>query len=272
MESDRTGKDGETVVILLGGGTKKRKGRDIATAKPSCTFHGASLDTSPRRTSRSRRLAEPTRSGHPIPAVRDRFASRLHRRSVPDTIRYRFFAPSAPTHSPGAGVTHSKKWDCEAIVVIYPLMFSFREDVNGRGYLARVSARGRALVVDEGDQWWVYGVEPGAIAASGHSPVEACLEFERSFQKLLFDFAEDAPTFDSFKAEVSRFFHERDEGDEQRWLACASVPIGTTVLEKLQVLPPSPALVDVERLDESARVFTPAENKPAEFFVTTTAA
>jgi putative addiction module killer protein len=26
------GKDGETVVILLGGGTKKRQGRDIATA------------------------------------------------------------------------------------------------------------------------------------------------------------------------------------------------------------------------------------------------
>jgi putative addiction module killer protein len=27
------GKDGETVVILLGGGTKKRQDRDIATAK-----------------------------------------------------------------------------------------------------------------------------------------------------------------------------------------------------------------------------------------------
>lgn len=159
----------------------------------------------------------------------------------------------------------------------HALMFNFREDVNGNGFLARVSARGRALAVHEDDGWWVYGVEPGAIAASGDSPHGACLEFELSFRKVLYDFAEDATTYESFEREVSRFFHERDNTEEKRWESCVSEPVRIKApreafFDRLRTLPVSPATVNVERLDEDARTFTPKENQPVEYYVPTTAA
>jgi len=159
----------------------------------------------------------------------------------------------------------------------YALMFNFQEDVSGNGFLARVSARGRALAVREDDGWWVNGVEPGAIAASGDSPGEACLAFELSFRKVLYDFAEDSDIYESFKREVLRFFYERDTTEEKRWETCVSEPAGTKTLrdrffDKLPTLPMSPATVMVERLDENARTFKPSENRPVEYYVPTTAA
>jgi hypothetical protein len=156
-------------------------------------------------------------------------------------------------------------------------MFNFREDVNGKGFLARVTARGRVLAVNEGDGWWVYGVEPGGIAASGATDREACLEFEQTFRKLLFDFAGDASTYEEFEAELRRFFHESDTTEEQRWTECVRThregqrPDGG-FLDALATVPVStPASVDVERLDEAARTFTPNDNRLAEYALTTAA-
>lgn len=160
----------------------------------------------------------------------------------------------------------------------YALMFNFQEDVNGNGFLARVSARGRALAAyEDDDRWWLYGVEPGAIAASGDSPGEACLAFEVSFRKALYDFAEDAETYESFEREVIRFFHERDSSEENRWDSCVFEPPETKPFRErffdgLSALPLGPATVKVERLDETHRTFKPSENQPVEYYVPTNVA
>lgn len=157
----------------------------------------------------------------------------------------------------------------------YALVYNFTDDVNGEGFLARVTAQGRALAVNEGDGWWVYGVEPGGIAASGETPREACHEFRQAFTKVLYDFAADVKVFDDFTGEVRRFFHERDGTEEERWSATVAALRGRSPAEgpfhALPTVTEEPARVAVERLDEAARSFTPSENRLPEYALTTAA-
>ena len=85
----------------------------------------------------------------------------------------------------------------------YPITFTFRDDVNGVGFLARVTACGRALIVNEGDGWWLYGVEPGGMAASGETASDAHIRFRRAFTKILFDIAGDARDLSRIRASGS---------------------------------------------------------------------
>jgi hypothetical protein len=48
----------------------------------------------------------------------------------------------------------------------YPLLLGFHDLVAGNGYIAGIAlSNGRALLVDEGDGFWMYGVNPGGMAA-----------------------------------------------------------------------------------------------------------
>ena len=69
----------------------------------------------------------------------------------------------------------------------YPILFTFIDKVSGNGFLAKVTVHGRALAADEGDGWWMYGVEPGDLAEGGASFAEAQAKFRMTFSAILFD-------------------------------------------------------------------------------------
>lgn len=144
----------------------------------------------------------------------------------------------------------------------WPFLITLRETVFGNGFLAEVVANGRALGVLEGtDDFWLYGVNPGGIAAGGKTGAEAQFNFAHDFKLVLHDIANDAPDFVSFKGHVERFFHETS--DEADWLeAVAEVKAGrgAPVDEKIPVRPAeTPSTVQVE-MKGDAGTFRPSAN------------
>ncbi len=106
----------------------------------------------------------------------------------------------------------------------YPLLCGFQELVMGNGFLSSVSAYGRALGVQEDDRgFWIYGVNPGAIAESGTTLREAHAKLLRSFHAYLIDVAKEALDFAAFKREVERFFGESDEESHREWLEAVAL-------------------------------------------------
>jgi hypothetical protein len=69
---------------------------------------------------------------------------------------------------------------------------------------------------DQAD-WWLYGVNPGAIAAHGSSLDDAHQDFRDGLQAVLFQFAAEASSFEAFKTEVERFFYATDEPTAAEW-------------------------------------------------------
>jgi hypothetical protein len=151
----------------------------------------------------------------------------------------------------------------------YPLMFTFRDAISGNGFLAGITVSGRALMVHEDDDWWIYGVRPGAIAESGQTPQEAFLRFRNTYKTVLFDMAEEFTSFDSLKNEVERFYHEPDKEEERRWTeAFQDLRSGKTQPEApFSSLPQEapetrPTQITVERLDGSGMIFAASDNIP----------
>ena len=148
----------------------------------------------------------------------------------------------------------------------YPLVFTFSDKVSGNGFLANVTINGRALVVKEGELWWMVGVRPAAIAEKGDSPGGAYVDFRRAFTAVLYDAAAVAVGFDAFKAEVERFFYERDETEEQRWNAAGeAIRSGAVTPEPpFAALPREapqarPVAISVDRID-GQQSFTANDN------------
>jgi hypothetical protein len=91
----------------------------------------------------------------------------------------------------------------------YPLLFGFRDLIAGRGFLAGVAVDGRALLVhDEELGYWMYGVNPGGLAAGGEDVGEAKQAFRETYRTILFDIAAEATDFQEFKAGAQKFFEE----------------------------------------------------------------
>lgn len=105
------------------------------------------------------------------------------------------------------------------VVTEHPIMITLQDAVEGNGFFARITLFGRTLVRQEYGKWWMYGVRPSAIAASGNNVAEAFLNFKNSYQAILFDIAQDSKDFAEFKQEVERFFNEADSDneDERTW-------------------------------------------------------
>src|SRR5258706_8580365 len=93
----------------------------------------------------------------------------------------------------------------------YPLLFGFNDLLAGKGFFAGVSVSGRGLLVDEGDGFWMYGVNPGGVAAGGKTPAEAQSEFRLVYRSVPFDIASEAMDFHGFKEEVDRFFNDTNK-------------------------------------------------------------
>jgi len=157
----------------------------------------------------------------------------------------------------------------------HAIVFSFRDTVEGNGFLARVTTRGRALLANDDNSWWVYGVQPGAIADSGDSPQGAYASFRQAFTKVLFDFAAGAANFTEFERDVQAFIAAVDESEEGRWRsAVEALRSGEQEPEApFDQLPRVNADeydygVVVERLDVGQRHFTPEENRIDEYALT----
>lgn len=99
-----------------------------------------------------------------------------------------------------------------------PLLFTYRDRVGGSGFMADVTSKGRVLGVEEEEgEVWIYGVQPGGLAASGPDPKAALEAFRETFTKILRDLADEARTFEEFRAAVQGFFNAINEPTECEW-------------------------------------------------------
>ena len=98
-----------------------------------------------------------------------------------------------------------------------PLLFTYTDVVSGNGFRSRVTACGRVLAEEEAEGWWFYGVQPGGLAASGDTALEAHSKFREDFRLILFDLAEESTSFEDFKNRVERFFNEVTEDTLAEW-------------------------------------------------------
>jgi hypothetical protein len=156
----------------------------------------------------------------------------------------------------------------------HPIMITLQDSISGNGFLARITMSGRTLMRKEDDnKWWMYGVRPAGIAASGVNIEEAFLRFRNSYKEILFDIAQESPTFEAFEAEVRRFFEENDvdNEDERTWEASLAAIRGASCNppEPFANLPrrspeSSPSFMRVERVDAEAKDkrLMPSDNVP----------
>jgi len=134
----------------------------------------------------------------------------------------------------------------------YPLLFTFRQKVEGNNYLADVKAYGRLLAEEEDGTWWMYGVNPGGLAASGSTRAEAYSEFRETLAKVLYDLATDVPDFHAFRGAAQRFFYETDQETVSEWEAARElVKSGEIDIKGMRrEESKSPALIEVDRKQE----------------------
>jgi hypothetical protein len=102
------------------------------------------------------------------------------------------------------------------LVVLHPLVFTLQDVVTGCGFLARITVTGKAVMEHEDEKWWMYGVCPGSIAASGDTPNEAFVDFRNKYKEALFDMADECGGFLTFRNAV-REFYEEDKEESSRW-------------------------------------------------------
>lgn len=151
----------------------------------------------------------------------------------------------------------------------HPIMVTLQDAIAGNGFLARITLSGRTLMRQEDGRWWMYGVQPAGIAASGSNVDEAFLRFRNRYKEILFDIAQESADFETFKSEVERFFYEpdADNHDERLWRkALAAIrnmncklPGPFSHLPR-QAPESNPSTVKVERVDVKDRPFKPSEN------------
>jgi hypothetical protein len=107
----------------------------------------------------------------------------------------------------------------ETALTRLPLLFSYRNTFFGPGVPIEVRvANGRALYVEERDGGWLYGVNPGGMAAPGASLQHAHDAFRQTFTRILVDMVLDTKSEDEYRTAVERFGRETNEAYETEWL------------------------------------------------------
>lgn len=150
-----------------------------------------------------------------------------------------------------------------AIGTKYPLLFTYRDTLFGNGFVVEVQAmNGRALCVREGDEFWIYGINPGGMAAHGENPDTAHAAFRKTFSNILVDLALDAQSLEDFQASVRQFFEETNVGYEPEWReAVSAVQRGDVTLEGIPVVPAnSPRTISVSM--KQVERLTAQDNSP----------
>jgi len=147
----------------------------------------------------------------------------------------------------------------------YPLYFGFSELVAGRGFFANVIMNGRVLAEEESEGWWVYGVNPGAIAAGGRSLHDAVAKFRHQTKSVLMDFASEAESFAAFEALIRDFFDTSAPESIRDWDdARAAVRAGKATLTDLsQERADRSCVVSVDELKSAAPDSNKLEETPS---------
>jgi hypothetical protein len=163
----------------------------------------------------------------------------------------------------------------------HPIMLTLQDSISGNGFLARITMSGRALMrEEEAGEWWIYGVRPAALAASGENIDQAFQRFRDAYWQVLADMAAESFSFEAFEAEVQRFFAEKDADneDETLWEAALAAIRGGVCeppapFAKLPRRSPEqyPSFIKVERTDAQALDvrLTPSDNVPPAVFAYT---
>jgi len=107
----------------------------------------------------------------------------------------------------------------ERHMATYPLVFGFHDVVGGSGFWAEVRIDGRAIMVEEDDGTWFYGVEPGGLAGHGATAQEAHEDFRAGYRSVLADIVEEAEDFRAFRARVTDFLSTVNRPNEAEWEA-----------------------------------------------------
>lgn len=104
----------------------------------------------------------------------------------------------------------------------WPMIFTYQGNIFGRGFIASINAVSRVLGVQADDGIWLSGVQPGGMAAGGKDLPAAYTDLRNTFLGILADIASTADTYEAFRAEVERFFDERDETAAADWNAAVA--------------------------------------------------
>lgn len=143
----------------------------------------------------------------------------------------------------------------------HPIMVTLQDTLSGNGFLARITLSGRALMrMEDDEKWWMYGVRPAGIAASGKNIEETFLHFRSRYKEILFDIAQDSQSFADFEAEVERFFNESDSNNEDERLWEGAL----TAIRSASCQPPMPFSNLPRRSPESHPSFIKVERVDAE--------
>lgn len=145
----------------------------------------------------------------------------------------------------------------------YPLFPSYQGAVIGKGFVADISARGRILASLDAEGWWLYGVNPGAVAADGHSLEDAHAQIRETLRLVFIDFAEEAQSFDEFKARVTLFFDETGDDAVEDWKAAVEAIRGSGGANIGLPRAPAESSVFIVVSEIAQAELTPALNVPA---------
>ena len=99
----------------------------------------------------------------------------------------------------------------------WPLLFTHKSTVLGKGYVAKIDLTGRLLAELEVEGVWLYGVNPGAIAVGAATLSTANVDLHKALTAVFVDFAEQAATFTDFQGTVRAFFDACDDESRTEW-------------------------------------------------------
>ena len=100
----------------------------------------------------------------------------------------------------------------------YPLLFGFRDLIAGKGFVASVSLKGRALLVDEEARgFWMYGVNPGGVAAQGATAGRVQDAFRAAYRSVLTGIAAQARGYSELEREMNGFVEATNHPTAAEW-------------------------------------------------------
>ncbi len=99
----------------------------------------------------------------------------------------------------------------------YPMVFRYKNWIQGTGFAAGIELEGRVLLSKEDDEWWISGVTPGGMSEAGADPKDAYTKFRTFFTGILTDLAHQAGNFGDFEAQLRKFMAQTNVVDAKRW-------------------------------------------------------
>ncbi len=146
----------------------------------------------------------------------------------------------------------------------WPLLFTYKSRVFGKGYIAEIELCGRLLAELEMEGVWLYGVNPGALAVGASNLAGANVDLHKALTAAFADFAEQARTFQDLKAEVEQFFSETDPESVVEWDRGVARMKASATIEAPGGLPIKDAVktkVFVRVAEQSTDSITPEDNR-----------